>query len=212
MDDYYSDSFYDGDSDSQTPNWSEKQWHDYLRKSELEVRRFAAAYAVNKLRGMELPEIAKISGWAIPENDDSIYYEDDEPFAEFSEEPWTIFNHPVYIITRALFRCLREYTGKLLQETGVSADFAWNLAAAINEAASYMSGGVNCIDMGEDLLARCNYKTALFHLNNILAKLSDIPQPKSEQGRERLRRANAVIFDLRQLSLDLSKKSTKKKM
>ena len=75
-----------------------------------------------------------------------------------------------------------------------------------------MSGGVNCIDMGEDLLARCNYNTALFHLNNILAKLSDIPQPKSEQGRERLRRANAVIFDLRQLSLDLSKKSTKKKI
>lgn len=210
MDEFYSENFYDFNAESNLPDWNEKQWHEYLKKSDNEVLRFASAYTVHKLKGLKLVEIANILGWNFPEDDDE--ENEDENSADFSDEPWTLLNHPVYIITRALFKNLREYIGNLITETSPNSELAWSLASAISEASTYMTNGVSCIDMGEDILARCNYKTAMLHLNTVLAKLSNMPEPTSEAGVERLRRANMIVFDLRQLCLDLSRKTTKKRI
>jgi len=111
MDEFDSENFYDFNAESNLPDWNEKQWHEYLKKSDNEVLRFASAYTVHKLKGLKLVEIANILGWNFPEDDDE--ENEDENSADFSDEPWTLLNHPVYIITRALFKNLREYIDNL---------------------------------------------------------------------------------------------------
>ena len=58
-------------------------------------------------------------------------------------------------------------------------------------------------------LIKIHFKKLLFNqkLNikqKTIAKTSKIPEPKSEQGRERIRRINSIIFDMRQLCLNMA--------
>ena len=73
MDEFYSDNFFEGNAPI---GWSERDWFDYLKKSEREISKFASVYSVNRLRGKSLEEIATIAGWPIPKFDDE-YFEDD---------------------------------------------------------------------------------------------------------------------------------------
>ena len=152
-------------------------------------------------------EIATIAGWPIPKFDDEYFEESD---AEFSDEPWTLLNHPVYIITRGLMRCLQEHLGRVIAETLISPILVWDISKTIGETSFFMALGANSTDLSEDLLARCNYKMAAVKLNEIIAKLSEIGIPESEQGAERIRRINAIVFDLRQLCLNLAEQSAAK--
>lgn len=205
MDEFFSDNFFDN-----TPiGWTEKDWFAYLKKSEAEISRFAATYTVNRLKGKTLEEIAKMAGWQIPEGEDetSYEYDDDEDGADFSDEPWTLLNHPVYIITRALLKCLQEHLGRVIEETQAVPTLVWNVSNVIAETSTFMALAANSTDLSEDLLARCNYKMAALKLNEILAMISEFPQPVSEQGLERVRRVNNIIFDLRQLCLNMAEGS-----
>ena len=80
MDEFYSDNFFEGNAPI---GWSERDWFDYLKKSEREISKFASVYSVNRLRGKSLEEIATIAGWPIPKFDDEYFEESD---AEFSDE------------------------------------------------------------------------------------------------------------------------------
>ena len=205
MDEFFSDNFFDN-----TPiGWTEKDWFAYLKKSEAEIARFAATYTVNRLKGKTLEEIAKMAGWQIPEGEEetSYEYDEDEDGADFSEEPWTLLNHPVYIITRALLKCLQEHLGRVIEETQAVPTLVWNVSNVIAETSTFMALAANSTDLSEDLLARCNYKMASLKLNEILAMISEFPQPVSEQGLERVRRVNNIIFDLRQLCLNMAEGS-----
>ncbi len=204
MDEFYSDNFFEGNAPI---GWSERDWFDYLKKSEREISKFASVYSVNRLRGKSLEEIATIAGWPIPKFDDEYFEESD---AEFSDEPWTLLNHPVYIITRGLMRCLQEHLGRVIAETLISPILVWDISKTIGETSFFMALGANSTDLCEDLLARCNYKMAAVKLNEIIAKLSEIGIPESEQGAERIRRINAIVFDLRQLCLNLAEQSAAK--
>ena len=155
-----------------------------------------------------MEEIAQIAGWPIPKLDEDDYCEDSD--AEFSDEPWTLLNHPVYIITRGLMRCLQEHFGRIVGEADISAPLVWEISKIIGDTSFFMALGANSTDLSEDLLARCNYKMAAVKLNEIMAKLSEIEMPRSEQGAERIRRINAIVFDLRQLCLNLAEQSTAK--
>lgn len=204
MDEFYSDNFFDGNAPI---GWSERDWFDYLKKSEREISKFASVYSVNRLRGKSLDEIATIAGWPIPKAGDEYFEESD---AEFSDEPWTLLNHPVYIITRGLMRCLQEHLGRVIAETQISPSLVWDISKTIGETSFFMALGANSTDLSEDLLARCNYKMATVKLNEIMAKLSEIETPASIQGAERMRRINAIVFDLRQLCLNLAEESAAK--
>ena len=82
MDEFYSDNFFEGNAPI---GWSERDWFDYLKKSEREISKFASVYSVNRLRGKSLEEIATIAGWPIPKFDDEYFEESD---AEFSDAVW----------------------------------------------------------------------------------------------------------------------------
>ena len=58
---------------------------------------------------------------------------------------------------------------------------------------------VDSTDLGEDLLARSYYKSALMALNSVLAKIENF-----SDALEKKEIASIIIFDLRQLCLNLS--------
>ncbi len=203
MDEFYADDF----SDNFNPKgWTEKDWFLYLKKSEAEIARFAGIYTVNRLRGRSLEEICTIAGWPLPKYGESLD-ESEEMDAEFSEEPWTLLNHPIYIITRGLLKCLREHFGRVVDETQISPTLVWDIYKILTEAETFMALAANSTDLAEDLLARCNYKMSAVKLNEIMAKMGEIPEPKSEQGRERIRRIGNIIFDLREVCLNMAETS-----
>lgn len=200
MDNFHNDDFY---QDSAPLGWTEKDWYAYMKKAEREISRFASLYAVNRLKGYTLEDIARLAGWPVPEETQE-YYDGGEDDAEFSNEPWTLLNHPIFIITRALLKCLKDYLSRVIDETRPPADVVWNLARAIGDIESSTTVAANSTDLGEDLLAKCGYKATLVKINDLIAKISTLPQPQSEQGMERMRRINGAIFDLRELCLDLA--------
>ncbi len=208
MDEFQQNPFHE----SEMPiGWTEKDWFAYLKKSEAEINKFAATYTINRLKGKSLDDIAKMAGWQIPLEEESenfsSYQEEDEEDnddAEFSDEPWTLLNHPVYIITRALLKCLQEHMGRLIDETKADPTLVWNISKTIAETSMFMALAANSTDLSEDLLARCNYKISALKLNEVLAKISQMPTPHTEQGRERMKRVNNIVFDLRQLSLNMA--------
>ena len=75
------------------------------------------------------------------------------------------------------------------------------------------SGGANITitpsytDLGEDTLARCHYKMGAASLNRLLARVDSISVPQSREGKERLARIRNIVFDLRQLCLNLAEQS-----
>lgn len=203
MDEFYADDF----SDNFIPKgWTEKDWFLYLKKSDAEIARFVALYTVNRLKGKSLEEICTIAGWPLPQNGEA-FDDGEEMDAEFSEEPWTLLNHPVFIITRGLLKCLREHLGRVIAETQILPTLVWDIAKTLTEAETFMALAANSTDLAEDLLARCNYKMSAVKLNDIMAKMGQIPQPDSEQGRERVRRIGNIIFDLRQVCLNMAETS-----
>ncbi len=197
----YSDNFGDGESAS----WTERDWRVYLKKADDEILKFAAAYSLRRNRGMSLEEIAQYTGWAIPENFDD---DSDESGPSFAYEPWTIFNHPIFIVSKGLIRCLREHLRRVIEESdGTTGIQAWNLSTEIASIENCLELAINSTDLGEDTLARCNYKTAAFKLNAIFSALSKIPVPDTPEAKERMKRINNIIMDMRQLCLDLSDRS-----
>ena len=206
MDEFYSDDF----SENFNPRgWTEKDWFLYLKKSDAEISRFANLYTVNRMCGHTIEEIATIAGWPMPKEGVSFDEPEGNPEmdAEFSEEPWTLLNHPIYIITRALLKCLREHLGRVIEETQISPTLVWDISKILTEAETFMALSANSTDLAEDLLARCNYKMSSVKLNEIIAKMDEIPEPKSEQGKERIRRIENIIFDLRQVCLNMAETS-----
>lgn len=206
MDEYNSDDF---SEKFNPPGWTEKDWFLYLKKSDAEITRFANLYTVNRLRGRTLEEIATIAGWPMPKEGVSFDEPEGNPEmdAEFSEEPWTLLNHPIYIITRALLKCLREHLGRIIDETQISPLLVWDISKILTEAETFMALGANSTDLAEDLLARCNYKMSAVKLNDIMAKIDEIPMPESEQGKEHIKSIENIIFDLRQVCLNMAETS-----
>ena len=90
MDEFYSDNFFDGNAPI---GWSERDWFDYLKKSEREISKFASVYSVNRLRGKSLEEIATIAGWPIPKFDDEYFEESDAEFSDDPAKPPRIYNN-----------------------------------------------------------------------------------------------------------------------
>ena len=181
MNEFFSDDFYD----SQMPlGWSEKDWFAYLKKSNAEIAKFASLYSINRSRGLSLEDIAQMAGWAFPDGEGDSPEEDDD--SEFSDEPWTLLNHPLYIITRGLLKCLQEHLGRVIEETQIAPMHVWEMSKVITQISMFISS---------------------LMLNNFIAQVAQIPTPGSEQGRERMRRINYIIFDLRQLCLNLAERS-----
>ena len=94
--------------------WNEAQWRNYLRMTEKDSARFLSIYNSIKDKSNHLDEAASIMGWDgddISLIEEDLNAEDSEETLnsnEFSNLPYTLHKHPVFIVTKALYKYLNQ--------------------------------------------------------------------------------------------------------
>lgn len=191
MDDFYfSDYSFGGSADFGENKWSERDWLAYIKRSRMEIQKISNLYFEHR-KNMSFENIMTLAGWNISINDDFVENQNSEPL--------TLINHPIYIASRALVKCLESAIEELVVSSNCEPLFVLHLSNLIHEASRLICVAVNSTDLGEDLLARSYYKSAIMTLNSALAKIGHFPD-----NSEKKEIANTIIFDLRELCLNLS--------
>lgn len=203
MDDFFSDNFFGASSDSGSNRWSERDWVVYIRRSEAEIDKISRLYDENRKAGMSLEDIASMGGWDIScYNSDALFSEISAP--EFSKEPLTLINHPVYIVSRALIKSLEGRLETLVLEAECSAKTVWSISKAVHKTSTLITVAVNSTDLGEDMFAHSYYKSAIFCMNSVLAEIEKFDTHSSPRLDRVKDAAVTLVFDLRQMCLNLS--------
>ena len=109
----HSESEGDWEEFSSEPYWSESQWRNYLKGSDKDTARFLSIYNSVKDKPNHLDEVATLMGWDaedISMTDEFSFVEGDEdsPDEENEGAPYTLHRHPVYVVTRSLYRYLDQ--------------------------------------------------------------------------------------------------------
>ena len=214
----YSENSPEGDWDEKGHlAWNEYDWKRYLNNSEEETSRFLSLYLKMRNQASRLDDIAHTLGWdredmgGGPYPDDTQSDELTEPLAlnhpheEFPDsdefDPYTIHRHPVFIVTRALYKYMSEGLDLLIElesaELNARTVHLYHRSLSSGEHNAIMA--VNALDMGDFNLCICHLKSALSILNQSLAMLQQFPS--SEAFAHYANDATAAIFDLRELWL-----------
>lgn len=186
-------------------NWSESQWRDYLKGSDRDTARFLAIYNSVKDKPNHLDEVASMMGW----DAEDISMTDDFGIAEIEDNadqdedgaPYTLHRHPVFVVTRSLYRYLHQSWEHFMQQNaeGISAKLAWDYAGSLHQAEMNVLLSIQALDLGDFGLAICHLKNSLSALNKSLALIGSLTHPneaylESYQNEIRIR-----LFDLREL-------------
>lgn len=185
--------------------WTSKDWLSHVQKSDDYIKTFRDSYAKHRMNGKSLEEVCQMNGYSI-----SIQENSEEIEMENTFEPWTLLNHPLYVINMAIFEFINMRLDELMQSCQMSASVIWDLAKTILDLSKNLSLAVNSTDLGEVVLAKCHYKRTLSDINATLDKIQEIqafPLKKANYLKEEI---FCALFDLRQICLDLSNENENK--
>jgi len=200
MDEFDSDFNSDFSDDFQSTDWTVKDCVSYIQKSEKEIAKFKETYIEQKKSGKSLEEIATMSGWAMsPFENTSL----DGIEIEFSIEPWTLINHPIYIVSRGLTEAIDFYLEELINLSKCNASNVWKCSRILKEVSRDILLAVNSIDLGEDAFANCHCKKTISKLNSVLSLIDSISADQSENSSQTKMNIYNSIFDLRSLCIDI---------
>ncbi len=186
--------------------WSESQWRNYLNGSERDTARFLSIYNTVKDRPNHLDEAAVLMGWDAEDislTEDFLSESEAESDAE-DGEPYTMHRHPVYVVTRALYRYLQQSWERVLhneQASGMSPLLCWKYGRSLHQGEMNAILAIQALDLGDFGLVVCHLKNALASVNQGIGILDEIlPAEDSAvevfKGEMRIR-----LFDLRELWL-----------
>ena len=102
--------------------WNEAQWRNYLRLSEKDSARFLSIYNSVKDKANHLDEAASLMGWdgddisLIDEDLEAEEITEDTSSKELSNLPYTLHKHPVFIVTKALYKYLNQSWDHFLKQ------------------------------------------------------------------------------------------------
>ncbi len=194
-------------------SWNEFDWQRYLQETEEEISRFLSLYRNTPESLNRLDDIARLMGW---EQEDDWAYGDPPgesaaPAATSHEhdpddeewEPYTLHQHPVYIVTKGLYNSLGKIWEYFLKSCPGRAtpSQCWRYARSLNEGETTALMALQALDMGDYTLSLCLFKQVLRALNQSLrllgpAPASGLPGPQSLFIESRRR-----LFDLREVFL-----------
>lgn len=201
----------DGDWDefSNEPYWSESQWRNYLKGSDKDTARFLSIYNSVKDQPNHLDEVASLMGWDaedISMTDEFSFIEtDDDSSAEESDNPegapYTLHRHPVYVVTRSLYRYLHQSWEHFMEHSqqAVSPKLSWDYAKHLHQAEMNVLLSVQALDLGDFGLSICHLKNSLSALNQTLDLLNKLTHPNAMFLEGFRHEARIRIFDLREL-------------
>ena len=187
-------------------NWNEAQWRNYLRMTEKDSARFLSIYNSVKDKSNHLDEAASLMGW---DGDDISLIEEDlqaEESAEntntndFSNLPYTLHKHPVFIVTKALYKYLNQSWSHFLNNNpSVSPKVCWDFAQSLHLGEFNVLLAIQALDLGDYGLAICHLKNSLAELNQSLRILSDLSHNDEEFLKAFTQEMRIRLFDLREL-------------
>lgn len=209
--------FSDGDwEDRGEIAWNEQDWRQFLGRHHLELQKYLETYESLRYEDDRLDEAARIMGWdtsdwltlSDEDEDDSeesgeSWQMSDESEEDFTNDPYTLHKHPVYIVTKALYSFLysswEAYTAQAPFPPGSSLN--WNFGRSLHEGEMQAIMGLNALDMGDVALTICHLKLALSSVNRSLALLQSLPASQSQMTKIYAEEARVRLFDLREVWL-----------
>jgi hypothetical protein len=214
----------DWDEFSSEPYWSESQWRNYLKSSDRDTVRFLSIYNSIKHKPNHLDEVASLMGWDaedISMTDDFSFMENAENAenAENSEgseneltdaddlldgnegAPYTLHRHPVYVVTRSLYRYLHQSWEQFMQQSeyALSPKLSWDYANSLHQAEQNVLLSIQALDLGDFGLSICHLKNSLSALNQTLSLLNQLSHSNQALVDGFCHEARIRIFDLREL-------------
>ena len=212
------------------PNWSESQWRNYLQGSDRETARFLSIYNSVKDQPNHLDEVASLMGWDAEDISmtDEFAYMDTDPDGVVEDEsadgdlsslvnssitdsdstdptdagaPYTLHRHPVYVVSRSLYRYLHQSWEHYLAHSDgmVSAKQSWNYANSLHQAEINVLLSIQALDLGDFGLSICHLKNSLSALNQTLSLLDQLSHRNPSFVEGFRREARIRLFDLREL-------------
>lgn len=188
-------------------NWSESQWRDYLKVSDRDTARFLSFYNSVKHKPNHLDEVASLMGW----DAEDMSLTDEFALAEGDEEaegdegpedaPYTLHRHPVFVVTRSLYRYLHQSWEHYMERNGqrVTAKLAWDYGNSLHAAEMNVLLSIQALDLGDFGLAICHLKNSLSALNQTFALLNELQHPNPEYLESFRNEIRIRLFDLREL-------------
>ena len=191
---------------SDESNWNEAQWRNYLRITEKDSARFLSIYNTLKDKENHLDEAAYLMGWDgedISLIDDAINLEDGEDNlnnSDFSSSPYTLHKHPVFIVTKALYKYLNQSWRHFLNNnSSVSAELCLDFAQTLHLGEFNILLAIQALDLGDYGLSVCHIKNSLSELNKSLSIVNGLTHNDSEYLKAFTKELRIRLFDLREL-------------
>lgn len=201
-----------GDQFSNESNWDEAQWRNYLKITEKDSARFLSIYNTIKDKKNHLDEAAHLMGWdeddisLIDDEKDSNFHELEDSFITENENshfshPYTLHKHPVFIVTKSLYKYINQSWGSFLKDNNcdVSALLSWNFSKSLHDGEINVLLAIQSLDFGDFGLAICHLKNSLFEINKSIKILHELSQEETQIIKDFTKELMIRIFDLREL-------------
>ena len=211
----------DWDEFSSEPHWNESQWRSYLKGSDRDTARFLSIYNSVKDKPNHLDEVASLMGW----DTEDMSMTEDFSFMETSDAsedgqndasdpnhtdelgdinhgaPYTLHRHPVFVVTRSLYRYLHQSWEHFMlhSEYALSPKLSWDYANSLHQAEMTVLLSIQAIDLGDFGLSICHLKNSLSALNQTLELLNQLTHSNAALLDGFRDEARIRIFDLREL-------------
>lgn len=197
------------DDQSKDPIWGEHQWRNYLKNSDRDAAKFLSIYNSLKDKPNHLDEVASLMGWDVHDlsmTDDFSAIEVDVDTSESGEAegtPYTLHKHPVYVVTRSLYRYLHLSWEHFMthSQSSVSPQLCWRYGNSLHKAEMNVLLSIQALDLGDYGLAICHLKNSLSALNQTLSLLDQICHSNQDFLYAFRHEIRIRLFDLRELWL-----------
>jgi len=196
----------DWDDFSNEPNWSESQWRSYLKSSDRDTARFLSIYNSIKDQPNHLDEAASLMGWdtediSMTDDFSIVDTEEMERPDEMESTPYTLHRHPVFVVSRALYRYLHQSWEHFMthSQTRISPLVCWKYGKSLHQGETNVLLSIQAIDLGDFGLAICHLKNSLSAINQTLGLLNKLSHPNPEYLEAFRHEIRIRIFDLREL-------------
>lgn len=192
---------------SNESNWNEAQWRNYLRMTEKDSVRFLSIYNSIKDKSNHLDEAASLMGWdgedisLLDEGMNSEEADENTNINDASNLPYTLHKHPVFIVTKALYKYLNQSWSHFLKNNNpsISPKLCWDFAQTLHIGEFNVLLAIQALDLGDYGLAICHLKNSLAELNQSLRLLNDLSHDDEEFLKAFTQELRIRIFDLREL-------------
>lgn len=115
--------------------------------------------------------------------------------------PYTLHRHPVYVVSRSLYRYLHQSWEHFLAHSdgAVSAKLSWDYANSLHQAEMNVLLSIQALDLGDFGLSICHLKNSLSALNQTLSLLNQLTHGNAAFVDGFRYEARIRLFDLREL-------------